>query len=162
MSRNYDLDVRLAKEEDTQHIYEVYTSAIQKICSSYYSPKKINGWISWQTVDSYLTYIRKEKMYVGVTKDQVVGFGCLEKFSDCSGEIFKLYVSPQHVKKGVGTHLLRHLEDQAKLKGCTSMRVKSTLNAKNFYESMGYDAIGEDNHVEGNTSLRYMLMIKTL
>ncbi len=42
------------------------------------------------------------------------------------------------------------------------MRVKSSLNAKSFYESIGYDAIGEDNHVEGNTSLRCVLMIKTL
>ncbi len=117
MAPNYHLDLSLAKEEDVQHIYEVHTSAIQEICSSHYSPQKINGWISGQTVDSYLTYIRKEVVYVGVIKDQVVGFGRLEKFSDCTGEIFKLYASPQHVKR-----VLEHIsspEDQAKLKGCT-------------------------------------------
>ncbi len=162
MSHKCDIDLRLASEEDAQHIYKIHTSAIQELCSSHYSLQEINGWVRRQKIDNYLTFISKEVMYVGVIKDQVVGFGHLEKFSDCTGEIFGLYASPQHSKMGVGTHLLRHLEDQAKLKCYTSMRVKSTLNAKSFYESMGYDAVDEDDHVVGGTSLRCVLMIKTL
>ena len=155
--------VRIACKGDAQSIYNVHTSSIRELCNSHYNQEEIKQWAGRQRLTKYQSLIDKEAIAVGVVDDQVVGFGNIEHYRDDTGEICGLYVSPRCSRTGVGRALLCYLEDKAKAKGYTSMRVKSTLNAEPFYQAMGYRAVREDSHVMGDgLSLRCVLMCKTM
>ena len=97
------------------------------------------------------------------TAGEVVGFGHLIRTckNGNSCEIKGLFVSPHWTRRGVGRSLLRHMEEQAKGSGSTSIGVKSSLNAVVFYEKMGYVVIDRDDmHVCCEQTLQCVSMIK--
>lgn len=74
-------------------------------------------------------------------QDKVVGCVALRKFSDRAGELKRMYIQPEHQKRGIGKLLL----EQALLlaKECNYSRVKlDTLNtmipAINLYKQAGF------------------------
>ena len=90
-------------------------------------------------------------MFVALLDNQIVGFGHMEKFNDDTAEVCKLFVSPVHARKGIGSLLLQFLEVKAMADGYQNVRLKSSLNAKGFYEANGYQIIQEvDCHCGGN------------
>ena len=154
--------VRVACEGDAQSIYDIHTNAIQELCSTHYNLEEIRQWAGRQRLAKYQSLIGREAIAVGVLKDQVVGFGNTEKCTHDTVEICGLYVSFRYVRMGIGSTILQYLEDKAKADGYTSTRVNSTLNAKPFYEAMGYVRVKESSHVVGGLSLSCVLMCKTL
>jgi ribosomal protein S18 acetylase RimI-like enzyme len=61
-------------------------------------------------------------------------------------EIQGLYVSPQSAGQGIGTHLMRILENRAREMGIEMLQLFSSLNAVSFYERLGYQAREELKH----------------
>ena len=154
--------IRTASKDDAESIYNLHTSSIHELCSTHYSEDEIRQWIDRQSLKKYQSFIERGVIFVGVIIDQIVGFGHLECCAENTGEICALYVSPSFSRKGIGDALLCYLESKAREKECRVIRVKSTLNAKTFYEAKGYQSIQEDVHVVGDRSLSCVLMLKTL
>ena len=102
-------------------------------------------------------------MFVAVLDNQIVGFGRVEKFNDDTAEVCGLFVSPICARKGIGSLLLQFLEAKAKANGHQNMRLKSSKNAKGFYEASGYQTVQEiDCHCAGDQALCCILMTKPL
>ena len=58
------------------------------------------------------------------------------------GQIGRMAVLQSHRKNGVGNLLLAELEDEARRRGLTGVRVHSQLYALGFYERHGYKPVG--------------------
>ena len=102
-------------------------------------------------------------MFVALLDNQIIGFGHVEKFNDDTAEVCGLFVSPVCARKGIGNLLLQFLEAKARTNGHQNMRLKSSQNAKGFYEASGYQTIQEgDCHCAGNQALFCILMTKSL
>ena len=75
------------------------------------------------------------------------------------GQIGRMAVLQSHRKTGVGALLLTELEDEARRRGLTGVRVHSQLYALGFYERHGYRPVGAVfdeagiDHVEAHKKL---------
>lgn len=156
-------NIRTAKKCDTKHIYTIHTDAIRELCSECYNRDEISRWIARQYPEKYEPFIEKEVMFVATLDNQIVGFGHVEKFDDDTSEVCGLFVSPACARKGIGSLLLQFLEEKAKADGYQNMRLKSSQNAKGFYEASGYKTIQKvDCHCAGDQALCCILMTKSL
>ena len=160
------LSLRQAAVGDGDRIHAVHTSAILELCSTSYSEESVKQWASRQAPSQYLPFIEAGEITLAVTaQEEVVGFGHLIKGStdDSKCEIKGLFVSPRWARKGVGRSLLMHLEQQARESGHTTVHVKSSLNAKGFYEKMGYSVTdSSDIHVCCEQTLQCISMNKDI
>jgi len=68
----------------------------------------------------------------------VVGVGLLHR----SGEIRLCYVAPGAQRKGIGKAIYLALEEQAKAWRLRTLRLESTVSARQFYEALGFRSAG--------------------
>ncbi|MFB6949622.1 GNAT family N-acetyltransferase [Streptomyces niveus] len=82
----------------------------------------------------------------------VVGWGCLgpcrdRDVPDGAGEVYALYVHPEHVSTGVGRALARTLVERAAVDGFSSLVLwvlKENDRARRFYEKAGFTPDGAE------------------
>ena len=153
------LRLRRAEEGDAEAIYAVHTAAIRGLCSSSYGGDDIDTWAGRQAPEKYVPFIKAGEITVAVENGQVVGFGHL-----LSGEEVKgLFVSPDSGKKGVGSALLRRLEEEARRAGSETVRLKASLNAVGFYQGQGFSVVdSSEKCVHCEDRIRCVLMTKSL
>jgi GNAT superfamily N-acetyltransferase len=75
----------------------------------------------------------EERMFVATFGDQIIGFA-----SVAVNGIRAVYVSPDHVRKGIGSQLLGVLEEHAASSQAGVIRLYSSLQAEAFYIKAGY------------------------
>lgn len=59
------------------------------------------------------------------------------------GHMRRVAVHPDHVRRGIGSVLVEHILDNARLTGVERMCCLSTLTAREFYEAHGFSASGD-------------------
>ncbi|MEA2952114.1 MAG: hypothetical protein QOJ96_1634 [Alphaproteobacteria bacterium] len=73
-------------------------------------------------------------------------------------KLHSLFVEPCLQRRGVGTLLVEYLEKHAIRRGFSLLRLSSSITARPFYESLGYQLIRFEERKDGST----FLMSKTL
>lgn len=154
---------RLATDVDVPTIYSIHTRSVRECCSTHYTSDEIAAWVERQSPHKYLPFVQQQCVYVAEAQGEVVGFAHLDQGEDeGSGEVKALYVSPSATRRGLGSQLMCFLECQACSKGWTSLVVKSTLNAVDFYTSRGFAVVGNVLHTVGDQSLSCVQLRKEL
>lgn len=72
-----------------------------------------------------------------VNRDRICGYGSIEI---AKSQLTSLFVHPEWAGTGVGTLLLKALEQRALTLGLKNLAIEASLNARNFYERNGYRA----------------------
>jgi GNAT superfamily N-acetyltransferase len=89
-----------------------------------------------------------------------VGFGVCD--TDAS-LINAVYVAPAMTRHGVGRALVSALEARLADAGATAVRLNATLNAVEFYTSLGYASVGATtNRLPSGIKLPCLAMVKHL
>ncbi|MBB5120872.1 GCN5 family acetyltransferase [Streptomyces eurocidicus] len=81
-----------------------------------------------------------------------VGCGGLRDLGEGSGEVKRMYVAPAARGSGAATHILRALEDWARGRGWTRLRMETGVrqpDAVRFYLRSGYERIPNFGPYEG-------------
>jgi GNAT superfamily N-acetyltransferase len=73
----------------------------------------------------------------------IVGAGRLHRLSDTSAQIRYMAVDPRQQGKGIGSQLLRKLEDEAKIWGCQEILLNARTTSLDFYQKHNYQIIGD-------------------
>ena len=73
----------------------------------------------------------------------ILGVVRLHRLTDHSGQIRYMAVHPQQQGKGIGSQLLRRLENEARSWGCLEVLLNARSSALDFYLQRGYQIIGE-------------------
>jgi putative acetyltransferase len=129
-----NLQIRLAKSFDIERLIELQSNSIRSL-STDYELREIESLVISQA-RARLTY--NEIVFLAFYKDELVGFACLiVNSSRLSG----LYVHPNFIRQGIGTHLLDFINKTAREKGCKVIDVYSSVTAVNFYQSRGFQVI---------------------
>lgn len=128
------LVIRRATLDDRQAIYEIQRSAILETCRRSYPEEDVTVWAGLLSPDSYHA-IHDRYFVVAERGGRIEGFGQLD---EQEGEVEAIYVSPAAEGKGIGSAILRHLEERARACGLKELKVRSTLNAESFYARHGY------------------------
>jgi putative acetyltransferase len=78
----------------------------------------------------------RREMYVHTAEGRITG-----TVSYKGDTIFAFFVAPDKQRMGIGSKLLRYVEERAKESGVHQIKVGASLTAKKFYESNGYRTV---------------------
>jgi putative acetyltransferase len=158
------ISYRVANEDDVEGIRKATRSAIEGIASRDY-PKEVTdkwGTTSPKSVLKHKEAIRegRELTWVAEVDGLIIGFSAL-----CPGreELRAVYISSDYERQGVGTQLLQLLEQKAEELQLPKLEMHSSTTAKPFYESHGYENLGEGTHtLSSGVSMQCYFMRKIL
>jgi N-acetylglutamate synthase-like GNAT family acetyltransferase len=152
--------IRRAEEKDCEGIWHVHTRAIRETARSHYSREEIEAWASPRQPEHYIESIRSKEFYIAEENGAVIGFGTLNQEHN---EIEAVYVSPDVARRGIGSAILRRLEERAQGLGLKSLKIDASLNAVPFYKSVGYQSQQETKHrLSSGVEIGCVLMTKEL
>jgi GNAT superfamily N-acetyltransferase len=142
------MDVISPKKEDFPFIAQIHNKANQRLLSVY-SPEELEAFPETiETVES-ITETAKTKNILCV-KDHnniPIGYIVFRIKNDCVIWINSLFVNPDFQKKGIGSSLLKAVENFAKNHYIKVVALETHKQAKwaiNFYKKNGYNLINDN------------------
>lgn len=88
----------------------------------------------------------------------IVAVGSLSK----DGEIRRIYVSPDMQKRGIGKAIMDMLEDAARKREMSEIRIHASPTSVEFYEQLGYVIVAHERTEIGNAVFETVKMTKSL
>lgn len=147
----------LAAVEDLQAVYDLVQHTIKTIYPKYYPAEVVDFFCRHHSKDAILKDI--ENGYVSALKinGKIVGTG-----SFVENHITRVYVLPEHQKKGYGTFIMKNIE--ASIGGkYESVYLDASLPAAALYEKLGFSTVKHERYpVENGVVLVYEVMEKVL
>jgi putative acetyltransferase len=148
------MEIRDATTTDAEAVRRVHRASIEELAPAEYDRDQVEAWARGSESADYAGTIESETVHFVVAEEdeRVVGFGSLsfespsEYEAAVDGEITGIYVHPDTARDGVGTTLLRVLEEVARNRGMTSVGLVASLNAVPFYEHHGYERVRTHSH----------------
>ncbi len=156
--------IREASEDDVPGIRKAIRSSIEGLAAKDYPKEVLDSWgtDTEKTREKQKAAIRdgKELTWVAVKDGKIVGFSA---FSPQTKELRALYVAVEVARQGVGTTLLKAVEDRAKSLGLAKLTMHSSLTAAPFYQRHGYTSLAEETHtLSTGVTMKAVAMAKTL
>lgn len=114
-------------------------------------------------------FFKKYHCAENILKDAEKGFTVILEFAGCAvatgtllgNNIRRVFVKPSHQRQGLGKKIMRHLEKQAVKKGSSAVVLQSSINAKGFYDGLGYETLKKTFiDLDNNQRLDYFEMAK--
>ena len=102
--------------------------------------------------ESYITYKMEGDIRIGIEEDGKLIAGldtCITTFKILY--VSTMFVDEEYRRKGYGARLIREMEKRAAAMGVNTIRLDTfSWQGKEFYEAMGYEAVGHyENPTDG-------------
>jgi hypothetical protein len=110
----------------------IHKNSIQTLCADHYTPEKIKSWLSWRDANFSKAFDSGD-VFIYIEKEVILGFGIVKL-----PKIIHLFTSPDCIHKGVGTALMKEMEQHLIQNGIQISILSSTLNAEKFYTKHEY------------------------
>ena len=153
------MTIREATTSDYQDMIALHSDTVQRVCASLYAADAVEEWSTRNTIEKFERFAPKTKMWVATEEDTLLGFAITPT---ANPKVWFCYVSADHQKKGVGSRLLKKVEDYWRERGAKTIVLDASLNAVTFYESHGYRQVKEDVFQMKQHVLPIVLMEKSL
>lgn len=127
------LRLRAGLPGDAPRLHEIHSNATRTLCSPYYEPAVIDGWLEGRTPAIYVPLLKRGALFVAETDSGILGFG-----EATPGSVLAVYVDPAAARRGIGTAILGRAIELARQGHEGPIRVQATLNARAFYELHGF------------------------
>lgn len=150
--------IRQAEIKDAARIKKIHTASVRALCAPFYTPDQIKTWTAG-TPDGMRRVIEQSPYFIVMeTNKTITGFASLRP--DFS--IWHLYIDPACVQKGIGTALLKNMEEFLLKAGHKTITLDSTLSAAEFYRRNGYEDIGKSHVHMADQKIEVIKMKKML
>ena len=138
--------IRPCQLEDISQILEIRKRTFLHFAPSAYSPKEVKTLLEDIKISELEEMIENKSLFVAEENHKIVGCG------GWFGESVRhMYVSPEETKKGIGSSLLRVLEEDYKDRTNNSIiKAGVILYARPFYERNGYEFLKIDTDWDGS------------
>lgn len=155
------LRIRPYRPEDIEAVYTLFYNSVHQVAKKEYSPEQLAAWAKPQrNTARWDEGLLKQLVWVAEQDAVVVGFTSLHPDS---GYLDFMYTHHQHQGQGIATALLATLEAEAKNLGITELTTDSSLTAKPFFLSHGFQLVTENiKTVDGIEFLNSRLAKKLL
>jgi predicted N-acetyltransferase YhbS len=140
------LIIRPCQLDDIPQILEIRKRTFLHFAPSAYSPKEVKTLLEDINISELEEMIENKSLFVAEENHKIVGCG------GWLGESVRhMYVSPEETKKGIGSSLLRVLEEDYKNHTNNSIiKAGVILYARPFYERNGYEFLKIDTDWDGS------------
>jgi formylmethanofuran dehydrogenase subunit C len=127
--------VREYRPADAPALLDVFRAAIRRTASADYNADQLRAWASLDAdTPDWAARFENRLVRVAEVAGEPVGFAELE----ADGHIDRVYVSPDHPRRGIGRALLNELLAEAKRHGLRRVWVEVSLTARPFFEALGF------------------------
>lgn len=128
---------RKARINEMDQINDIYSRTIRRVNAEDYSSEKIDAWVKCGYLSITQQMLRNAQCFVCVNANRMIGMGGM-----VNNSIVALYIAPDRMGEGIGSGLLRLMEEDACKRGVKEMLVDSTLTAELFFKAKGYKETG--------------------
>lgn len=140
--------IREMSANDALAFLQVHRAAVRGLAAGDYPSNVIDAWaplpVTSQTVESVQANADGERRIIAELNGAVVGIGAIVV---ANSELRACYVRPEAARKGLGSTLVRALEEIAAQHGLLELRLNSSISAEAFYRACGYTTIGPGEHI---------------
>ena len=164
--KNHPFMIRAFKKTDAFESLKIHYEAVHQLASNSYSKEILEAWSPLPNDKRLEKFLISQENHISrfiVENDDNIIIGFSEIILD-KNLIGACYVSPLYHRKGVGSYMLKFLEDHSQIYGLDSLEVYASINARLFYEHNGYKSLKYIQHAVSNTTLfmKAIHMKKTL
>lgn len=151
--------VRKFQGSDIDQILTLFYHTVRQINRKDYSPKQVETWAP-ETPDrtKWLNSLQKNLTYVVEIGKKIIGFEDMDQ----TGYIDHLYSHADFQGKGVGSAILKKLEEQARQLNLEQLTTESSITAKPFFERHGFVVIRKQNKIYRDIEFINYVMEKKL
>ncbi|SDE63478.1 GNAT family N-acetyltransferase [Rhodospira trueperi] len=134
------VDVRLPRAADASALGAMWRRSIEGLCSADHGgdPALIAAWTANKTKGHLATAFADQTLSWVLACDPQTGDILGVALLGPGGTVMALYVDPTAVRCGVGSRLLRAVEEEAAEHGITRLSLESTATARPFYAARGF------------------------
>lgn len=147
----------LATLGDLQDVYDVVQHTIKTIYPKYYPAEVVDFFCELHSKDAISKDIENGDVSVLRIEGKIIATGCFVE-----NHITRIYVLPEHQKKGYGTFIVKNIEEQI----CgryDRAYLDASLPAAALYEKLGFSTVKHERYpVENGVILVYEVMEKEL
>ena len=167
------MNIRLATVDDATALAKIHVESWLKAYRGIVPDAHLHGFTVERRTERFRQSLadNSEETYVAELDGQILGFltlgDCRDSDVDHSttGEIWGIYLSPQHWRKGIGRFLAKQGESMLASRGCsvaTLWVLEANGQARRFYEAMGFETDGATKEVELGAPLKAVRYRKKL
>lgn len=157
---NNTVIIREYNEEDAPFLAAIYFNTIHFVNAMDYSLDQLNAWAPKTSLET-AGWIQKWQKYspvVAAIGNKIVGF---VEFED-NGHIDCFYCHHEHQGCGVGTALMKIVENKARKKHIKIIFAEVSITARTFFEAKGFNVIKEQVVERRGVMLTNFVMEKVL
>jgi putative acetyltransferase len=151
---------RHARPTDAERLLSIKQAAIGSIEGDAYADDQLSAWRPDDgAVEDFRRAIESGQFEVLLAEreETTVAYGGLNAPKN---RIDAVYVHPEHSGEGIATSLVRQFESRAQMGGVPELKIFSSLNARSFYESLGYWDFGRTTEEIDGAELEFAIMRK--
>jgi len=149
-----------AQEEDAQALLSIKQEAIGAIDSDAYTDEQLAAWRpDEEAISDFQRAIESDRFEVLLARrgGTTVAYGGLNRPEN---RIDAVYVHPDCSGEGIATSLVKQFESRARMGSVPELKIVSSLNARPFYESLGYWDFGRTTREIEGVELEFAIMRK--
>ncbi|MBN3766126.1 GNAT family N-acetyltransferase [Burkholderia sp. Ac-20365] len=154
------IEIRRATRMDAPAAWEIRKTAILAQCVGHYPLTSLLAWTDGAPGDKWANLVAERDFYVALHEGSVAATGML---TPSTRQVDAIFVSPSHMGKGLGRHMLSFIEARATDHALDSLRLDATLNAASFYRRFGWSGEAISTYRSpGGLELACIPMTKTI
>ncbi len=114
---------------------------LREIISKYYPSAYVEYLIEEYSTKNILENALTQYVFVVTEAGEVIGTGSLADYGTAAKPSYygtAIFVSPDFQRRGIGRRLMDKVEAQAIEMGADKITVRAAVNARGFYEKLGY------------------------
>lgn len=150
----FEIAIRPAIEADARPVSALIQRTLRVSNAADYSVAEISRVFTDFTPARVLHRIQRRDVFVAETGGAIlgtVGYG--------EGQLWALFVAPEHQRLGLGTALVDHVEQHARRRGARQLGLSASLTAVDFYEQLGYRRVAYHPQVSGATYAMVKMLV---
>jgi len=129
-------NIRSATIRDIDAICSLISESVCELCKEFYTQSELRAYLAnFPKKSRYNELLSDRILIVACERDKIVGF---TQYDPSESAVDAIYVLPANTGKGVGTRMLRYIEDVARSLKKNEIQIGASVNAISFYEKSQY------------------------
>jgi len=129
------------QDSQAEDVARLIKRNLLEITSNYYPSAYVAALIKEFSPANIMRTARTQHVFVALEDSEVIGTGSLADHGTAEAPSYygtAIFVTPEHHSRGVGRQLMHRVEAQAMELGADRITVRAAVNARGFYEKLGY------------------------
>jgi putative acetyltransferase len=147
---------------DADAILAVKREAISALAGTQYTDEQLAAWApDDDALSDFESAVESDQFTVllAEVRDEIAGYGVL---NGPEARIDAVYVRPEYARRGIASSLVGQLEMRARMQGIEELSIVASLNARPFYESLGYRSVGTKTRRIDGVDIEFAVMRRRL